>query len=127
MNITGWVWTENFRPFLRSLASVTGYDLSDEEFAAVVAALEGSSAESGDWREFVLRGAPEIGMSLAYEVGFDNVQVQFNCDERVGLHAEVAMLLMQRYSLTEKRAEPDAAPDRCTSVVSSTERGVRGR
>jgi hypothetical protein len=85
---------------------VTGYDLSDEELAAVVAALDGSSAELGDWREIVLRGVPEIGMSLAYEVGFDNVQVQFNCDERVGLQAEAAMMVMMRYSLTEKRSGP---------------------
>jgi hypothetical protein len=111
VNISGWVWAENFRPFVCFLASETGYHLSDEEFAAAVAALEGSSAESGDWREFVLRGTPEIGMALAYEVGFDNVQIQFNCDERVGRHAEAAMMLMQRYLLTERPAEPAVAPD----------------
>ena len=106
MNITGWVWTENFPPYLRFLASVTGYDLSNAELAAVVTALDGSSADSGDWREFMLRGTPKIGMSLAYEVGFDNVQIQFNCDERIGLQAEVAMTVMMRYSLTERHATP---------------------
>ena len=117
MNITGWVWTENFRPYPRFLASATGYDLPDEELSVVVAALEGTSADLGDWRELVLRGTPEIRMALAYEVGFANVQIQFNCDERVGLQADAAMALMMRYSLTERRAEPGAAPDRGTSVV----------
>jgi len=111
VNITGWVWTENFRPYLRFLASLTSYDLSDEELAAVVAALEGSSAEVGDWREYILRAKPEIGMALAYEVGFDNVQIQFNCDERIGLQAGAAMTLMMRYSMTERPAKPYAAPD----------------
>jgi hypothetical protein len=106
VNITGWVWSENFRPYLRFLASLTEAALSAEELGAVIASLEGSDAEFGVWREYVLRGMPPIGMALAVEVGFDCVQIQFDCDERIGPRAEAAMEIMMRYSLTERPATP---------------------
>ena len=53
-------------------------------------------------------GQPEIGISRAYEAGFDNVQVQFNCDEGIGLQAKAAMEVMMRYLLTERYAEQGA-------------------
>jgi len=77
----------------------------------VVASLEGCDAECGVWRNDILRGSPPVGMSLAYEVGFDGVQIQLDCDERIGPRAEAAMEIMMRYSLTERPAEPNAAPD----------------
>ena len=110
MNIVGWVWSENFRPYLRFLASLTGATLAADELGAVVESLEGSDAECGLWRGYVLPGTPPIMMSLAYEVGFDCVQVQFDCDERIGPRAEAAMEIMMRYSLTERAAGPAAAP-----------------
>jgi hypothetical protein len=109
VNVTGWVWTESFRPYLRFLAAVTDYDLSDEELAAVVASLDGSSAELGEWRECVLRGTPPVQMALAFEVGFDNVQIQFNCDASLGLQAEAEMV---RCSRARRHDQPATGMDR---------------
>jgi hypothetical protein len=111
VNIVGWVWTENFPHYLRFLASLTHYDLPDEQVAAIVASLHGSNAEDGCWREYVMPGSPAIGMSLAYEVGFDNVQIQFDCDDLLGLRAEAALDIMSRYSLRKKVAGSSPTPN----------------
>src|SRR4051812_16255528 len=104
VNVVGWVWAENFRPYLRFLSRLVGREMDEGEMAAVEASVEGSDAELGYWRRYVLPGRPEIALSLAYETGFDNVQIQFDCDERTGARAEAAMEVMAWYSLRERRA-----------------------
>ena len=41
---------------------------------------------------------------MAYEVGYDNVQIQFDSEEAVSLKAEAAMEVMRSYFLRERRA-----------------------
>jgi hypothetical protein len=55
------------------------------------------------WRRHVLPGRPEVALTLACEVGYDNVQIQIESDEMVGLRDEAAMQIMMRSSLRERR------------------------
>ena len=102
MHVSGWIWTDNFPHYMQFLASCINLELTDADVSALQATLDGSDVEVGDWRELILTGSPEIKMDAAYEVGFDNVQLQFHCDDATGTRAQAALDIMASHTLTPR-------------------------
>jgi hypothetical protein len=102
--VTGWVAADDLRPFLTALGSVVGYDVTEDEWAAIAAEVGESDSEAGYWSEQEFAGGHRVKVQLARDPRGRGVQLRLEVPREVEPQVRQAFATFQHSSPRERPA-----------------------
>jgi hypothetical protein len=95
--VANWIFLENLRPFLESLAWFSGYTFGPDEWIAIRDGIQDTDEEHGHWFEYEYAGEMQAKLRLALDQGTSVIHLRIEVPLDVVPKVEAALSIFQRF------------------------------